>query len=35
MKETRTIHGPVEFDKQTIQYHGKTKNYKKQQPEID
>ena len=27
-----TVYGPEDFD---IQYHGKTKNYKKQQPEND
>ena len=27
--------GKKDFDKSAIQYHGKTKNYKKQQPEDD
>ena len=47
MKETRvvmgvcfgerddTTKGKKDFDKSAIQYHGKTKNYKKQQPEDD
>ena len=35
MKETPTVHGPEDFDKSTIQYHGKTKNYKQEQPEND
>ena len=40
MKETRVVmgvcFGEKDFtDKSAIQYHGKTKNYKKQQPEDD
>ena len=47
MKETRvvmgvcfgerddTTEGEKDFDNSAIQYHGKTKNYKKQQPEDD
>ena len=42
MKETRVVmgvcfgeRGEKDFDNSAIQYHGKTKNYKKQQPEDD
>jgi len=42
MKETRVVmgvcfgeRGEKDFDYSAIQYHGKTKNYKKQQPEDD
>ena len=39
MKETRVVmgvcFGEKDFDYSAIQYHGKTKNYKKQQPEDD
>jgi hypothetical protein len=40
MKETRVVMGVCfgerkDFDYSAIQYHGKTKNYKKQQPEED
>ena len=30
-----TIYGPEDFDNSEIQYHGKTKNYKQDQPEND
>ena len=33
MKENTTINGPEDFDNSAIQYHGKTKNYKRQQKE--
>ena len=31
----KSTYGPKDFDNSAIQYHGKTKNYKKQQPEDD
>ena len=34
-RDNDTTKGEKDFDKSAIQYHGKTKNYKKQQPEDD
>ena len=32
-EKVRSMNGPKDFDNSEIQYHGKTKNYKKQQKE--